>query len=150
MPVHVSTGRGGRANRREERWRVLAAVDDPPVAPDDLGRLVAISPGERRVDVGHDAVEAVHRDRVGGLLDGGGQPRALLFRGTTDADVADRGGDEDAVGALERAEHDLDRELAAVLAPADELDAGADLLGKRLGGRPEVVGDQPLGEPARG
>ena len=50
------------------------------------------------------------------------------------------------VGALERAQHDLDRELAAVLAERDELDAGADLLGQRVGRGPQVVGDQPLGE----
>ena len=46
----------------------------------------------------------------------------------------------------ERAQHDLDGELAAVLAPPDQLDAGADLLGQRIRGGPSAVGDQPLGE----
>ena len=38
----------------------------------------------------------------------------------------------------ERAQHDLDRKLAAVLAPPDELDAGADLLRQRVLGRAQV------------
>ena len=50
-----------------------------------------------------------------------------------DADVADGRGHEDPVGALERAEHDLDRELAAVLAQRDQLDARPDLLRQGVG-----------------
>ena len=65
------------------------------------------------------------------------------------ADVADGRGDEDALGALERAQHDLDRELGPVLAARDELDAGADLLGEGVGRGARVVGDQPLGEALR-
>ena len=47
---------------------------------------------------------------------------------------------------LERAQHDLDREVGAVLAQGDQLDAGPDLLGEGVLGRAEVVGDEPLGE----
>ena len=36
------------------------------------------------------------------------------------------------LGAFQRAQHDLDRELAAVLAPPGQLDARADLLGQRM------------------
>ena len=75
--------------------------------------------------------------------------REVRVRGLASADVPDRGGHQDAVGALERAEHDLDRELGAVLAQGDELDAGPDLLGQRIGRRAQVVGDQPLGEALR-
>ena len=43
--------------------------------------------------------------------------RQVLLRGLAHADVADRRRHQDALGALQRAQHDLDRELAAVLAP---------------------------------
>ena len=39
--------------------------------------------------------------------------------------------------------------LLPSLRKADELDPGADLLRERLGRGPQVVGDQPLGEPLR-
>jgi hypothetical protein len=65
------------------------------------------------------------------------------------ADVADRGRDEDPFGAVERAQHDLDRELGAVLASGGELDPGPDLLGEGVGRRAEVVRDEPLGEALR-
>ncbi len=57
--------------------------------------------------------------------------RQMLFRGLAHADVADGGRDQDAFGAFERAQHDLDGKLAAVLAPPEQLDAGADLLRQR-------------------
>ncbi len=65
------------------------------------------------------------------------------------ADVADRSSDQNAVGALQRAQHDLDRKFAAILAARRKLDAGADLLRQRLGPRARAVGDQPLGEAFR-
>ena len=40
-------------------------------------------------------------------------------------DVADRGGDQRALLGLERAQADLDRELAAVLAQREQLEPGA-------------------------
>ncbi len=49
------------------------------------------------------------------------------------ADVADGCRDQDSLGAFERAEHDLDRKLAAILAPSGELDSGSDLLCQRFG-----------------
>ncbi len=60
------------------------------------------------------------------------------------ADVAYCGRDENSLVAFERTEHDLDRKFAAVAASPVQLDAGADLLGKRVLGRSQVVGDQPL------
>ena len=61
-------------------------------------------------------------------------------------DIADGRGDENALGALQRAEHDLDGKLALILAQSVQLDAGADLLGQRLGGGAGAVGDEPLGK----
>ena len=43
--------------------------------------------------------------------------RQMLFRSLAHADVADRRRHQDAFGAFQRAQHDLDRKLAAVLAP---------------------------------
>ena len=60
--------------------------------------------------------------------------------------AADCRRDEGTLGTLERAQHDLDRKHAAVLAPSDELDPGADLLRQGIGRRAQVVGDQPFGE----
>ena len=87
-----------------------------------------------------------HHHRIGGRLE---QAAVAGLGGLPRADVADGRGDEDALGALERAEHDLDRELAAVPAQGDELDPGADLLGQGVGRRAQVVGDDPLGEALR-
>ncbi len=59
------------------------------------------------------------------------------------------GGHQDALGAFQRAQHDLDRKRAAVLAPADQLDPGADLLRQRIFRGAQRVGDQPLRETLR-
>ena len=114
---------------------------------------------QRRPQVVGDRVAERLELRVGGGERGGTSAHTLLQLGVegTDlllgrlahADVADGRGDEDALGALERAEHDLDRELGAVLAQGDELDPGADLLGQGVGRRAQVVGDEPLGEALR-
>ncbi len=65
------------------------------------------------------------------------------------ADVADRRGDQNALRAAQRAQHDFDGELAAVLAPGGELDAGADLLRECIFVGAQSVGDEPLGETLR-
>src|SRR5579872_3193651 len=64
-------------------------------------------------------------------------------------DVADRGRYQDAFGAFERAQHDLDGKLALVLAPPGELNPRADLLRQRLGRRSQTVRDQPFREAFR-
>ena len=70
----------------------------------------------------------------------------MPFRVLAHADVANRGCHQRAVRAFERAQHDLDRKLAAILTPPGKFDPGADLLRQRLGGSAGAVGDQPLGE----
>ena len=70
----------------------------------------------------------------------------VLFGILADGDIADGGGDEDALRAFERAEHDFDGEAGSIPAQADQLDAGADLLGEGLGGGAGAIGDKPLGE----
>ena len=62
------------------------------------------------------------------------------------ADVSDGGRYEDPFGALERTEHDLDRELRAVLAQAYELNAGPHLLCHSVGRRSQIIGDQAFRE----
>jgi hypothetical protein len=75
--------------------------------------------------------------------------RQMLFRRFAHADVADRRGDQDALGAFQRAQHQLDRKFAAILAPRDKLDPGADLLRQRLRRGSRAVRDQPLGKALR-
>ena len=74
----------------------------------------------------------------------------MFFRSLAHADVADRRRHQDSFGAFERAEHDLDGKLAAVLAPPDEFDAGADLLGQGVRRAAGAVGDQPFGKALAG
>src|SRR5664280_2969431 len=62
------------------------------------------------------------------------------------ADVADGRSHQDSFGAFQRAQHDLDRKLAAILAPRDELNAGSDLLRQRLCRGSLSVRYQPLRE----
>jgi hypothetical protein len=62
------------------------------------------------------------------------------------ADVADRGSNQHALRTLQRAQHDFDREGAAILAPARQLDAGLDLLGQRILGGAQAIGMQPFGK----
>ena len=73
----------------------------------------------------------------------------MLLRLLAHADVADRRRHQDAFGALQRAQHDLDRKLAAILAPPGELDPRADLLRQRVLRGAQTVRDQPLGEAFR-
>ena len=64
-------------------------------------------------------------------------------------DVADRSRDQRAFGAVQRAQHQFDRKLAAILALRGQFDAGADLLGQRVFLGAQIVGDQPLGKTFR-
>ena len=75
--------------------------------------------------------------------------RQMVFRRLAYADVADRRRHQDTFGAFQRAQHELDRKLAAVLAPRRELDPGPDLLRQRFGRGAGSVGDQPFGEALR-
>jgi hypothetical protein len=52
----------------------------------------------------------------------------VVFGGPALADVANGGRHQDPLGAVQRAQHDLDRKLSAVLALPDELEPGANLL----------------------
>ena len=70
--------------------------------------------------------------------------RQMRFRGLAHADVADRRRHQDSFGAFQRAQHDLDRKLAAVLAQPDELDPGPDLLRQRVLRGAQIVRDQPF------
>ena len=65
------------------------------------------------------------------------------------ADVADGRRHQDAFGALQRAQHDLHRKLASVLAPPEKLDSRADLLCQSLGCGSGSVCDQPFREAFR-
>ncbi|MEI9925043.1 MAG: hypothetical protein WDN50_17265 [Bradyrhizobium sp.] len=65
------------------------------------------------------------------------------------ADVADRSRNQRSFRAFKRAQHDFDRELAAILSLPGQLDAGADLLGPRVLRRTKVIRDQTLGETIR-
>ena len=73
----------------------------------------------------------------------------MLFRGLAHTDVADRRRHQGSLGAFQRAQHDLDREGAAILASCGELDARADLLVQRVLGGAQIVGDQPFREALR-
>ena len=68
------------------------------------------------------------------------------FRDLADADVTNGGGDEEPLGAFQRAEHDFDGELRAVLAEAGKFDAGADLLRESFLICPKIVGEDAFGE----
>src|SRR5680860_1142684 len=73
----------------------------------------------------------------------------MRFGFLAQADVADRCRHQDSLGAFQRAKHDLDRKLAAILAPPDELDPRTDLLRQRVGRRAKAVGDQTFREARR-
>ena len=73
----------------------------------------------------------------------------ILFRLFAQGDVADRRRHQDAFRAFERAQHDLDRELAAILVPSGEFNSGADLLRQRVFRGSQRVRDQPFREAFR-
>ena len=72
--------------------------------------------------------------------------RQALFVSLARADVADRRGHEGSFRAVQRAQHDLDRKLAAVLSQPDELNSRADLLRQRVFRGAQIVRDQPFRE----
>ena len=70
--------------------------------------------------------------------------RQVRLRGLAHADVANCRRHQGPFGAFQRAQHDLDRKLAAVLPQPDELDPGSDLLRQRILRGSQIVRDQPL------
>ena len=73
----------------------------------------------------------------------------MLLRVLARGDVADGRRHQDSLGALQRAQHDLDGKLASILPPSVELNPCADLLRQRFGSSPGSVGDQPLRKALR-
>jgi hypothetical protein len=105
-----------------------------------------------RLDVQQNDLAALihHHHGVWGCLEQAAVPALHLpqmLRGRlAHADVADSSGDQDALGVLERAQHELNGKLTAVLAARRELQPGADLLRERLGCTAGAVRYQPLRE----
>src|ERR1700728_184764 len=89
-----------------------------------------------------------HHHRVGRRFQETAVPalhlRQMHFRGLAYADIADRRRHQDSFNALERAQHDLNRKLTAVLAPRNEFYPGPDLLRQRVFRRPQIVRAQPF------
>ena len=75
--------------------------------------------------------------------------RQMFFRILAHADVADRRRHQDSIGAVQRAQHDLDRKFASVLAPSGELDPRSDLLCQRVFRGSQTVRVQPFREALR-
>src|SRR5580692_7514859 len=71
------------------------------------------------------------------------------FRQLAHGDVADRRRHQDALGAFQRAQHDLNRKLAAILAPRGQFNARADLLRQSVFGGAQRVCNQSLREARR-
>src|ERR1700730_2286333 len=70
----------------------------------------------------------------------------VLFRSLAHADVADRCRHQDSLVALQRAQHDLNRKLTAVLPPPGELNPRTNLLRQRVGRGACTVRDEPFRE----
>src|ERR1700731_691885 len=75
--------------------------------------------------------------------------RQMLFRILAHADVANRGGHQDSLGAFQRAQHDLDWKLTSILPPPVELNPRTDLLRQRVSRGSRTVRDQPFREALR-
>ena len=73
----------------------------------------------------------------------------MRFSLFTHGDVADRSRHQDSLRAFQRAQHDLDRELASIFPPSIQLNPGTDLLRKRVFRGSESVREQPFREPLR-
>src|ERR1700682_4870763 len=65
------------------------------------------------------------------------------------ANVADSCRHQDAFGAFQRAQHDLDWKLTSILPPSSELNPSTNLLRQRVSGSSGTIGDQPLREAFR-
>ena len=117
---------------RQRVFRGAEAVGDQPLGealrndvrdllPEEL--VAAVSELLLRLNIQQDDLPALvhHHHRIGSRLQQPAVPalhlRQMLFRVLAHADVADRRRHQDSLGALQRAQHDLDRKLAAVLAP---------------------------------
>ena len=94
-----------------------------------------------------------HHYRVGSRLEQSTIPglhlRQMLFGLSADADVADRRRHQNSFGAFQRAQHDLDRKLATILALPDQFDPGTDLLRQRIRRRSKAIRDQPFRKTVR-
>jgi len=121
--------------------RPAASCDDRPVH--SLGDDVEKRDIAGRIRADHGVTDAVERDDGEFLLD-----EELLLRRLAGADVADGGGHEDPSALSSGLSMISIGNSGAVLAQRHELDPGADLLGQGVGGRAQVVGDDPLGEPS--
>ena len=77
------------------------------------------------------------------------QLRQMGFGRLAHADVADRRRHQNALGAFQRTQHELDRKLATILASPNEFDPGANLLRQRLGRGSSPIGEQPFRESFR-
>src|ERR1700732_2006945 len=73
----------------------------------------------------------------------------MLFRVLAHADVADRRRHQRSFGALQRAQHDLDWKIAAILPSSGQLDTGTDLLCQGVLRGSKIVRDQPFSETLR-
>ena len=73
----------------------------------------------------------------------------MFFSSLPHRDIANSCGDQYPFRIFQRAQHDLDGELASILTPRGKLDARADLLCKCLRRGPRTVRDQPFCEPLR-
>src|ERR1700677_4026352 len=73
----------------------------------------------------------------------------MCFRSLAHADVANCSRDQSSFSAFQRAQHDLDRKLAAVLSRPYQFDPGADLLRQRIFGGSKIVRDEPFREANR-
>ena len=122
--------------------------------PDELGPVEPEQCVGLGVDQHDPAVGVDDHHRVGGRLE---QPSEEPLLAALVGDVADVGGDQDAVVGLQRTERDLDRELGAVLAPREEIQLRPHRPDVRLAQEPGAVvavllqearGDQDLDRPA--
>ena len=68
------------------------------------------------------------------------------FRIPTGCDVSDCRRHQDALGAFERAEHDLNRKLGSILPPCNKFNSRSDLLRQRFRRASGTVRDQPFRE----
>src|ERR1700722_4478882 len=76
-------------------------------------------------------------------------PSQMLLGILAHANIADRRCYQDSFGTFERAEHDLQRKLASVLAPPHKFNSGADLLCQCLRRASGAVSDQPFRKTLR-
>src|ERR1700687_4633767 len=144
---------GGSQIVRDQPFRKARRNDVLDLLPEQLIAAVAKLLLCLKIQKNDLAALVHHHHRIRSRLQAPAVPaphlRQMLFRGLAHADVADRRRYQDSFGALQRAEHDLDRKLAAILAPSSELKPGADLLRQRVFGGSQIVRDQPFRKTLR-